>query len=100
MPPAIRANSLPTLRIDVGMHLPLTWIWHGGADLRGGYRGHNVGVNGNVPEVDALTVRRIEDAYNHAHRRVRVMMSAFGAWAFADWFTGLNPNRTARAHDG
>lgn len=56
-------------------------------------RSYNVGVNGNVPEVDALTVRRIGDAYNHANRRVRVMMIAFGAWAFADWFTGLNPNR-------
>jgi hypothetical protein len=56
-------------------------------------RSYNVGVNGNVPEVDALTVRRIGDAYTHASRRVRVMMIAFGAWAFADWFTGLNPNR-------
>jgi hypothetical protein len=56
-------------------------------------RSYNVGVNGNVPEVDALTVRRIGDAYNHVNRRVRVMMIAFGAWAFADWFTGLNPSR-------
>jgi hypothetical protein len=56
-------------------------------------RSYSAGINGNVPEADALMVRRIGDAYNHAHRRVSVMMITFGPWAFADWFTGENPNR-------
>lgn len=56
-------------------------------------RSYNVGVLANFPDVDALLVRRIGDAYKHANRRVRVMMIAFGAWSFAKWFSGANDNR-------
>lgn len=56
-------------------------------------RSYNVGINANFPDMDALIVRRIGDAYKHANRRVRVMMITFGPWAFSRWFAAGDPNR-------
>lgn len=56
-------------------------------------RSYNAGINGNLPDLDALTVRRIGDAYDQAGRRVRLTMIAFGAWAFSNWFSAVSPTR-------
>jgi hypothetical protein len=60
-----------------------------GIDLRS----YNAGINGNLPDLDALVARRIGDAYDQAGRRVRVTMIAFGAWAFSNWFSAVSPTR-------
>jgi hypothetical protein len=56
-------------------------------------RSYNAGVTANLPDVDALTARRIGDAYNHANRRVRLMMFAFHPGAFNGGVLSVNPYR-------